>query len=75
MLTFLGDLLQGIWDFLSFAFSLIIGLFEDLIYFIGLLSEIPALFTSAFAWVPPAVFSVIILCVSIIIILRVIGRD
>lgn len=75
MLQSIGDFLQGIWDFLSLIIDFIIGLVKDIAYFVQLIQRLPYTIALAFSWIPPIISIAIIGCITLFILLRVIGRD
>lgn len=75
-------MLREITDFFHDIFDLIVGLvkfvfslFQDLIWLITHISDFASMIPSFFTPLPAAIVSVIGVAVSIIIILRVMGRD
>ena len=75
MLNSIFDILQGIWDFFELVIDLVIGLIQDIVYFVQLIIALPGLLGSTLKWLPPATVSIILLCISLFVVLRVIGRD
>lgn len=75
MLQSIGDFLQGIWDFLSLIINFIIGLIDDIVYFGKLIRSLAYMIPRVYTWIPIPISICIGVCISLFLLLRIIGRD
>lgn len=75
MLTSITDFFKDIFDLLQGIINFVISLFQDLIWLITHLSDFAAMIPSFFNPLPAAIGATIGVAVSILIILRILGRD
>lgn len=67
--TSLGDIIKAVVDF-------IVNLFKDLVYALNLMKMILVKFPSLLTgWLPPAVISIAVVLIGIVIVYKIIGRD
>lgn len=75
MFEFLSEAIQNIINFFSTVWNFIIQFFTEVVYLIKLLGSVIINMPSYFVWLPATITVLIILAISIIVVLRVLGRD
>ena len=71
MLSGIGDFLTNIWESISQIIDFLISTIKDIIYFIGLVKNVPVYLGGALAWLPLAISSVIVVLLTLVIVLRI----
>ncbi len=71
MLSAIGDFLTNIWEAISQCIDFLISTVKDIIYFIGLVKNVPVYLGGALAWLPLSISSVIFLLLTLVIVLRI----
>lgn len=74
MLSGISDFLNNIFSFIQTIFDFVATFVKDLIYFIGILIETPALISSFFSWLPQVVMVFLLSMLALVIILRIADR-
>lgn len=68
------DFFTGIGNALLSLINFIIDFIGDLLWFIGFLGELLPAMPAFWTWLPPALGSLMILTISVVVILRILGR-
>lgn len=74
MFEFIGNILQGIFNFFDTAFTFIIQFFKEIVYLIQLLATAVINMPSYLIWLPATVTTMIILGIGIVVVYKVLGR-
>ena len=69
------DFLSGIGQAISAIFQFIVDLVQDLIWFIAFLVELIPAIPALFTWLPAGLVTTLVVGISVVVILRVIGRS
>lgn len=69
------DFIKGIGNAINGLVSFIVGLFDDLIYVIGLTGKFLASIPSYFAFLPAHLLSVLVIIFGIVVVYKILGRE
>lgn len=65
----------SIGEAISAVFRFLQSLVEDLVYFVRMLAGLEGSVSEYFPWLPASILTLALLLISIVVILRIIGRD
>lgn len=74
MLEFIKNAIQAISTFFTSVWQIITGLVEDIVYTVKLLGDIVVKIPSFFSYLPPAVLSILIISIGVVVIYKIMGR-
>lgn len=66
---------EGIADAITSAFSFLISIVEDIVYFIGVLGWTIAQVPVYLSWLPGSLLALLTILITVVVVCRVIGRD
>ncbi len=69
------DAFTGFFDTIKVIIDFVIGIFEDLLFLIQLLGNFLANLPTYFGFLPPTIVSAVVVAFSIVVIMKIIGRD
>ena len=68
------DFFVGFGEILFAIVNFVVDIVSDLIWFVGFLAELVPAMPIFFSWVPPGLGSMLGLTISVVVILRILGR-
>lgn len=69
------SLIKGFFEFVISAIGFAIKLIKDLVYVVQMLGKVALKIPSYLSFMPTVIISMFVVCISVVIVYKVIGRD
>lgn len=69
------DAIKGFFEFVISIFQFILNLIKDLVFVVKLVGEAVLKLPSMLGFLPTSIISLVMVCISVVVIYKVVGRD